>query len=169
MKKRTREQNAAYARTLRARKSAQKAVAPNAVSPVSPAPKRSTLPPLDVLPGNTPPGDAAPTQASAAPCANCIENAAEVSRLRADLAQARAEVSRLRDRIATLEDQTADLPPPEKVSLPHRPPVDRAPTPKPTGTTTSSKDDAQALAARVVAGKVQRINNYSRGHIIGRV
>lgn len=94
MKKRTKEENAAYTRDLRARKKAQKDVAPAVpahVAPVAPA-KSSTQ--------------------VVAPCAECL-------RLREELTQVRAEVSRFRDRVRDLEAQPAAV----KVDRPPLPPV----------------------------------------------
>ena len=63
-------------------------------------------------------------------------------RLRAELTRERAEVSRLLTEIAAMQEQ-------------------------PPATPRAHQDDTQALAARVIAAKVERINSYSRGHVIG--
>jgi hypothetical protein len=163
MKARTKEENAAHARAQRLKKKLLASVSPDAKTSVPPAKKRTTVAPAAVPPGVNPdsgqnsrtgkmsssapesvrpgcslPANAPPAQASAAVCQNC-------ERLR-------AEVSMLLAQIATLEDQqqqekrlTAGSRHAEKIS----------------------KDDAEALRQRVIADKVERINSYSRGHVIG--
>lgn len=110
MKKRTKEENAAYARELRARKKAQK----KTPVPVTPALKRSTQ-------------SVAPVAPAPGVCSGCRDKAAEIVRLR-------DEIERLNARLNV------------------------APV---------SKDEAEALRQRVLADKVNRLNNLGKGHVIG--
>lgn len=136
MKPRTREQETAYRRALRARK---KVVPP--VPPVPPSPGNVPPSPLDVRPSSLPLANPQPVPPLAAPCQNCIK-------LNAALAGAEDEISRLN---AIIVQQAAELA--------------EAKTQKPAPKV--SQDDAQALAARVVAAKVDRINSFGKGHAIG--
>jgi len=76
MKVRTKEENAAYHKAYRARKSAQP-VTPAPITPVTPSPKRNTRSITPVTP-------APPIVSPAAPavCSGCQEKIAEIARLR---------------------------------------------------------------------------------------
>jgi hypothetical protein len=177
MRKRTKAQMAAYQAGRRARIALEKAAAvppvielPAPESIVS-GPETSMIPPTMALP---PTGSPAPTPAAVppVPCPDCSRLKIALEREQEESARLRdmvkkfltadeekaAEVSRLLARIADLET------PKEAAKVP-------APTPDvpiETRTTAPREDDAQALAARVVAAKVNRINNFGRNPCIGR-
>jgi len=131
---------AAYQRERRAKKKAQ-AVNPDVKPSVNP---------VNVNPECQSPVNPSPV----IPCAEC-------ERLRAELAKERAEIARLREKIKTLEGSPA-----VKIALPYLPPVDRPLAPRTQGKALD-KDEADALRQRVTDAKVDRVNSYAKGHVIG--
>ena len=177
-KKLSREAMTKYQKDRRARIAA--AVKP--LESVKPSCKALVKPPRDVKPHDTP---VTPLPEFVAPVPDyfrqCADQAArldrqsaelrrkveEITRLdalvvlqAADLARARAEVSRLSTLLvsSTQEQRPATT----------RPTTGRT-SPPTTATKIAKEDDAAALTARVIAAKLERITNYSRGHVIGRV
>jgi hypothetical protein len=172
MKVRTKEENAAHARAQRLRKKLLASVSPDAKTPVppaqkrtsdsvSPTKKRTTVAPAAVPPGVNP--DSGQNSRTGKMSSSAPESVRPGCSLPANAAPAqvsaavcqncerlRAEVSRLLAQIVALEDQ-----------------LSKRPTAGSRHVEKISQDDAEALTARVVAAKVERINSYSRGHVIG--
>jgi molybdenum cofactor biosynthesis enzyme MoaA len=143
MRKRTKEENAAYARAQRAKKRAQKDAVSPAISPVSPAaetPKHITQNISPVTP--------------AVDCAEC-------SRLRLELGKARAQVMMLTERLRQAERG--------KVTLPHRPPVERPTAQRQDVTPTPTKDEARKVYDAAMQEKMRRISTLSTGRTIGTI
>jgi hypothetical protein len=187
MAKMSKEKMAQYQRDRRAKKAA---------AAVNPA-QQSAVYPVNLvnLPVNPPPAVNPSAPAVCPDCeslrSDLAKEHAESARLKdivktllnqtaeqtASLSRLRAESSRLRDELATLEDQQSDLSPvrpsgrPAARATTNHELAENAPgisffkkTPPPA----APKDtEAEALRKRVIAAKVDRINNYAKGHAIG--
>lgn len=147
MKKRTKEENAAYAKAQRL-KAKLSAVSPvKNVSPAAVSPKR-TVSPVSPAPMIQAADQDAPSLPAPVSCPEC-------SRLRAELVKERAESARLREMVKTFLNK-------EKTpAAPVAPFLKEKTTPK------AQDNDAEALRKRVIAAKVDRINNFGKGHSIG--
>jgi len=184
MRRRTKEEEKAYKRTLRAR---QKVVLPDVLPDVPPVlivpPLPGNVPPLvvkpspgspvssapdlaaqDVLPGDLPPANPQPVPLAAAPCQNCIKLSAEVARLRADLAAMQDQQPGITEATRTTRRAHRST---DRVNSAQAPPGSFFKTTPPKAAPADT--EAEALHKRVIDEKVNRINNYGRYPVIGRV
>lgn len=131
MKRRSREENAAHSRAQRLKKKLA-SVSPGSLSPrkpVSPTQKRITRPVSPVAPPVSDTRRRRIRLNAPAVCSGCLDKAAEIVRLR-------AEVERLAARLVA----------PAAVV---------------------STNEAETLRQRVTVAKVDRVNSYAKGHVIG--